>query len=224
MIKYVFLLLITQSFLFSAVWSLTRMSIATSGINPVLSQGMNSIIRKQEDINREYDKVLQENNITNKYMINDQKLDREILSELIQMNFILNQKLDIYSESITLNSLLLPSTQNITVPNTKEKSYNSHTNSNSSGNYSFGCVCAGVLSSAFTRIDTHLFSENLNPLSNKLDDLKPVIQDSISQIKKNKTNLQKEIDRLKLLVLKTREYIFELKKETPLRVEYKGKK
>jgi len=224
MIKYVFLLLITQSFLFSAVWSLTRMSIATSGINPVLSQGMNSIIRKQEDINREYDKVLQENNITNKYMINDQKLDREILSELIQMNFILNQKLDIYSESITSNSILLPSTQNITVPNTEEKSYNSHTNSNSSGNYSFECACAGVLSSAFNKIENHLFTKNLDPLDNKLMDLQPIIKDSISQIKKNKTNLQKEVDRLKLLVLKSKEYIFKLKKETPLRVMYKGKK
>ena len=223
MIKYIFVILVTQYLLFGAVWSLTMMHVATSGIIPTVKSGMNNIINKQNKINNQYDKVLKEINVTNKYTTQNYILDKNILSELMQINFSLTQKVEIYSNSIISNNILLPVKPSFNIPNTKEKNYSEHNNKTNIGGHTFPCACAGALSGAFNAIENHLFTQNLDPLDNKLMDLQPIIEDSISQIKKNKINLQKEIDRLKLLVLKTKEYIFKLKKETPLRVEYKSK-
>lgn len=220
MIKYIFLLLVTQNLLFSAIWSLTMMDIPTSKIIPTVTNNMKIVISKQNSINSQYIKVLNQVNVNNQYIIKDSILDKQVLSELMKTNFILNQKTEIYSNNIFSNNLLLPVTKAVKAPATKEKNFTKTQNISLSGSYTFACACAGALSSAFNNIDTHLFSNNLNPLNNKLLDLKPIIEDSINQIKKNKTKLEKELARMKLMVLKTKKYIFKLHKETPLRANY----
>jgi len=111
-----------------------------------------------------------------------------------------------------INDAFAKNMENIKSNATKQKLSSSQSNTNNS----FTCVCASSLSKAFRNINSHLLDDNLEPLDDSLDSLIDAIKESIEQIEKNKKNLDGEVARLKLLLLKTDEYLFKLQQKTSM--------
>jgi len=131
------------------------------------------------------------------------------VSQKVEMS-LLNNSFSMENYKKMINDAFAKNMANIKSNATKQKLSISQSNINSS----FTCVCASSLSKAFKNINSHLLDDNLEPLDDSLDSLIDAIKESIEQIEENKKNLDGEVARLKLLLLKTDEYLFKLQQKT----------
>ena len=82
--------------------------------------------------------------------------------------------------------------------------------------YTFSCACAGVLNSAFNKIEKHIIDDNLKPIYNHLDSFNETIKRNTEVLEKEKPIIEKSNEVYKQKILEAKEYLFELKKETEI--------